>query len=100
MSDVLDFEATLWQWDARQSDSWFFVTLPSAAAPEIADRTQGRRGFGSVKVRATIGATTWSTSIFPDKNSGSYVLPVKKPVRLKEQIDGDDTVRVILELLE
>jgi hypothetical protein len=35
-----------------------------------------RRGFGSVRVRATIGSSTRTTPIFPGSQSG-YVLPVK-----------------------
>lgn len=46
-----------------------------------------RRGFGSVRVRVTVGATTWSTSIFPDKKSEAYVLPVKALVRRTEALE-------------
>lgn len=99
MSQIVEFEGAVWQWEARQSDSWYFVTLPSEFAVEIADRSSGQRGFGSVKVTATIGSTAWATSIFPDKASGSYVLPLKKAVRAAEGVDADDVVRVRIELL-
>src|SRR2546429_4747468 len=64
---IVDFEAELWIWDARRAESWTFVSLPIEAAEEIRDRAAGPpRGFGSVRVRVTVGASTWTTSIFPD----------------------------------
>jgi len=51
-------------------------------------------------VRATVGETSWTTSVFPDSESGRYVLPVKKAVRSAEDVDEGDTVDVILEVLE
>ena len=73
------FRAELWLWDARRTQDWTFVSLPARESEEIRDLVGGlRRGFGSVRVRATIGTSTWTTSIFP-ASQGSYVLPVKRP---------------------
>jgi hypothetical protein len=47
-----------------------------------------------VKVDVTIGATEWSTSLFPSTEYDSYILPVKKPVRVKENLDHGDQVNV------
>lgn len=58
-----------------------------------------RRGFGSVRVEVTVGPTTWCTSIFPSKESGSYVLPVKKAVRAAAEAEEGDDVDVELVLL-
>lgn len=91
------FDAELWLWDARQSDSWTFLQLPEDASAEIREIASAHpRGFGSVKVTATIGGTVWRTSIFPGKNA--YVLPVKKAVRTAEGIEAGDTVAVRVEL--
>lgn len=99
---LIDFDAELWQWDARRIDSWVFVTLPVELSQEIRDRTDGppRRGFGSVRVRATIGNSTWTTSIFPDSARGSYVLPVKRAVRRSEDLEVGDRAAVTLELID
>ena len=51
-----------------------------------------------MRVNATIGATTWETSIFPDTKSGSYLLPVKAEVRRREGVEDGDAVTVTLEL--
>jgi hypothetical protein len=51
-----------------------------------------------VRVHVRIGETVWATSVFPEKASGSYLLPVKKSVREKEGFDAGDQVTVRLEL--
>ena len=98
---MVDFEAELWIWDARQDESWTFVSLPADAAAEIRELTAGlRRGFGSVRVRVTIGATTWTTSIFPDKTRDTYVLPLKRAVRKAESLEAGDTTGVSVTILD
>jgi hypothetical protein len=96
---MVDFEAELWLWAARRTDSWTFVSLPAEASAEIRDRAGGlRRGFGSLRVRATVGRTTWTTSIFP--GSEAYVLPVKRAIRKAETLDVGDVATITLELLD
>lgn len=92
------FDAELWLWKAR-TDSWTFVSLPLDVSEEIRDLAgMTPRGFGSVPVTVTIGATTWRTSIFPEARPGGYVLPVKKAVRTAERIEPGDAVTVKVEL--
>lgn len=92
------FDADVWIWDARTTDVWTFVSLPRDASDEIREFAGSvPRGFGSVKVTATIGATTWRTSIFPSKG-GVYVLPVKKAVRTAEALSPGDVATVRIEL--
>ena len=98
---IVDFDAELWQWEARRGDSWVFVSLPAEASTEIRELTDGsRRGFGSLRVRVTIGGSTWQTSIFPDSGRGCYVLPVKRAVRKAEELDVGETTAVSLELID
>src|SRR5262249_57238917 len=97
------FDAELWTWDARRADSWTFVSLPADASEEIRDLAAGsRRGFGSLRVRVTVGGSTWTTSIFPSSGSGSgiYVLPIKRPVRKAEALDAGDIATVTVELID
>ena len=97
----VEFDAELWIWDARRGESWTFVSLPVDASAEIRARTAGlRRGFGSLRVRATLGRSTWTTSVFPDSARDAYVLPVKRAIRSAEHIDAGDVVRVTVELLD
>ncbi|HKD98293.1 MAG TPA: DUF1905 domain-containing protein [Micromonosporaceae bacterium] len=98
---VVEFDAELWLWDARRTDSWMFVTLPVDVSQEIRELTEGmRRGFGSVRVRVTVGGTSWATSVFPDAGSGCYVLPIKRAVRKAEVLDVGDVASVSVELVD
>ena len=98
---VVVFDAELWIWDARRADSWTFVSLPTEASEEIRDLAAGpRRGFGSLRVRVTVGGSTWTTSIFPDSARGSYVLPIKRAVRTAEALEAGDIAAVSVELID
>lgn len=79
--------------------AWFFAYLDKKQAAMIKEKHgKAKRGFGSIRVAVTLGKTKWKTSIFPDKHSGSYVLPLKADVRRAEGIDAGDTVAFTLEL--
>ena len=92
--EPLNFEAELWLYDGDAA--WHFVTLPPDVADEIEAHSVAGVGFGSVPVEVTIGATIWSTSLFPDKKAQSYVLPVKKEIRRREELSVGDSVTVHL----
>ncbi len=96
-SERFSFEAELWRWQGATGTAWIFVTLPLEVSEEIRETqamTGPQRGFGSVRVEVRIGNTTWRTSVFPDKSSGCYVLPVKKAVRAAQDLEVDDTISV------
>jgi len=96
-----EFDAAIWVWEARRTETWTFVTLPAEASDEIADvADRYARGFGSLRVDVTIGGTTWRTSIFPDGGQGGYVLPVKKAVRRAEGLEIGGTARVRVTLVD
>ncbi len=85
-------------WKYPGPGGWYFVTLGKTVSARIRKMNQShRRGFGSIHVKATIGATEWKTSIFPTKE-GTYLLAIKAEVRKKEGIEEGDnvTVRVTL----
>jgi hypothetical protein len=92
------FTAELWQWDAQTTSSWFFVSLPVELADDLRMEAGPPRGFGSIRVEAVIGSSVWQTSVFP--SDGTFVLPVKKPVRVREGIEPGDTVEVSIRPIE
>ena len=107
MTESFTTNAALWIWTSDKAPaSWHFITIAGdvAEAIRVADllyrleRTGSprRRGFGAIKVRATIGDTEWSTSIFPSKEAGGYMLPVKASVRKAEGLVAGDSVRLTL----
>lgn len=93
------FTATLWHYPGEAG--WHFLTLPGQLAAEIREDTAPfRRGFGSVKITATVAGHHWSTSLFPDSKSGTYLLPVKKAVRTLAGLEAGAQVTVHLEVPE
>lgn len=93
------FRAAVWRW--KGESAWHFLTVPFDVSDAIDERTAHiQRGFGSARVRVTIGSTTWDTSVFPDTKAEAYVLPVKAAVRKAEQIVVDREIDVTLELLD
>jgi hypothetical protein len=102
---TIRFTAPLSVWRTEQYGDIGYLTIEGAAAEAIGGhelmRTLElgrRRGFGSVKVEAAIGASRWSTSVFPQKGGG-WFLPVKKAICRAEGIKAGDEVKVRLELL-
>jgi hypothetical protein len=89
------FRSEVWLYPGEAG--WHFITLPVDVAEEIREATALlRKGFGSVRVTADLGGQTWQTSLFPDTQSGSYLLPVKKAVRTAARISAGDEVEVRL----
>lgn len=94
---TMTFRSKLWLYPSP--GGWHFITLPKARAREIKSSIHdARRGWGALPVKAKIGTTTWATSIFPDRKSASYLLPVKAAVRKRENIEDGDTVIMELEV--
>lgn len=101
MGEIIRACGTLWLWNEGKG-SWHFLTIEGSAEAELryaalSFHGGARRGFGSIRVRATIGETCWDTSVFPIK-AGGFVLPVKAAVRKAEGIGAGDEVEVRLEL--
>ena len=97
---MITFTAPLWIWSS-EGGSWHFVTVPKEQSAEIrleAAAAAPRRGFGSVRVAASINGVAWRTSVFPQK-AGTYLLPVKAEVRRSAGIAAGDEVTVSLELV-
>ena len=93
------FVAVLWRWKGEAA--WHFVTLPHDVTDDIDETHEGSRaGFGSRRVEVAVGDTTWRTSVFPDKNAASYVLPMKQAVRKAEHLVEGGPVEIRLQLLE
>ncbi len=93
------FTAKVWLYPGENAN-WHFVTVPKAQGMEISERFGAhRRGFGSLRVEVTIGGTVWHTSIFPDRLSKSYMLPIKAKVRKIEDIEIDDTVECTIRII-
>lgn len=95
----LVFDAEVFRWETRTQD-WYFAAVPEEPSADIREIPRMPRGFGAVRVQATIGGSTWQTSLFPDATRGVYVLPLKQAVRRAESIGSEGVVRVMLEVID
>ncbi len=89
---------TVWRYPGKAA--WYFASVPKNIADDIKTQFEEyKRGWGSFKVEATIGETTWKTSIFPDKETGGFLLPIKAEIRELNHISADDKIDLLLEIL-
>lgn len=99
MKNIFKFKAKVWVYAGQAG--WHFVNVPKEESLKI-KKLFGimARGWGSLPVKVTVGQTSWQTSIFPDKKSGTYLLPLKAAARKAENIvEGDDIsflIRIII----
>lgn len=87
------FEAELWLYPGEKA-AWHFITVPLEISQQIRFFAGRTSGFGSIRVSVRVGASRWDTSLFPDKASGCYFLPVKAMIRRAERITTGDMVSV------
>lgn len=88
------FTGPVWVWRGSGNGpppkaAWYFITIDGDVATAIRNATRGSTGgFGSVRIAVTIRSTQWQTSLFPSKDSGGYLLPLKASVRKAEGLEG------------
>jgi len=97
-STEFEFTAPLLRWELNRA-SYHVVMLPEDVSDEIAALPLPPAGFGSVKVMPTVGAQTWSTSVFPSSSEGVYWMPVKKLVMKREGLEEGSAVTVRLAIV-
>jgi hypothetical protein len=92
----------VWLWQGSEGapakGSWFFLTIDGETATAIRTHATNAAAWGSVYVEATIGKTTWRTSLFPSKQAGGWLLPLKAAVRKAETIVEGSDIEVVLAL--
>lgn len=89
--------AKVWRW---KTGSWHFANLSLKQSEEIRRRFGGTaRGWGSIRVRITIGETEWSTSLFPSNENKTYLFAIKAAVRKAEGIDEGDRITAVVHIV-
>lgn len=91
------FDGEIIEW--RGPAPFLFVPLPGDVAQELAENVNSLSyGWGCIPVRARIGSTEFTTSLFP--RNGGYLLPVKVVVQRAEGVGLGDVVSAELEIDE
>jgi hypothetical protein len=89
----LEFEGEVIHW--RGPSPFHFVPVPEDESTIIHDVSPiVSYGWGVIPVRARIGRTDYTTSLFP--KDGGYLVPVKDAVRRREALEVGDIVAVNL----
>lgn len=87
------FRGEVWYW--RGPAPYHFVTVPEEPSGMIAAASElVTYGWGMIPVAARIGATAFTTSLWP--KDGGYILPLKDAVRRAEGIDLGGVVDVTM----
>ncbi len=85
----------MWFW--RGPSPFHFVTVPEEESQDIeAIARDVTYGWGCIPVTARVGATRFTTSLFP--KDGGYIVPIKAAVRKAERIDLGDVVKLALSI--
>lgn len=91
----LDFKFSAELWEYSGKGTWHFVTVPEEISADIKAFTKHvTKGFKSVRVSVSVGESHWQTSLFPSKEKGAYVLPIKAAVRKTENLAEGDIASV------
>ena len=86
--------------EGNDKGAWRFARVPEDISGKIKDMQKGRlrRGWGAIYVRAKTGKSEWLTSIFPDRHSETYILPLKKQIRYQENLYDGIEINVFIEI--
>lgn len=84
-------------WRYQGESPWHFVYVPEKLSRQIRDMKRAGKN-GLVRIKATVGKTGWTTSLFPTKD-GPYLIAIKADVRHKEGISDGDKVKITCSLL-
>ncbi len=94
-TDSLDlaFDGELIYWRGP-SPHYFVVVPPETSAIIRSISTAVTYGWGAIPVRVRLGDDEWPTSLFP--KDGRYLVPIRKAVRLAQDVGEGDVVAVEL----
>lgn len=81
-------------------DSWHFVYVSKELSRRIRDTARTVKGINMsfIRIKATIGKTSWQTTLFPTKD-GPYLIAIKAEVRRTEGIEEGEMVILKCSLL-
>ncbi len=94
--DAIAFEGEIFEW--RGPAPYLFVAIPDEHVAEVRFAAHSASyGWGVVPVEARIGATDFTTSLFP--RGDTYYLPIKVAVQKDAGIGLGDVVAVVMRVV-
>jgi len=89
----LDFAGEIVEW--RGPAPFLFVRVPTELSAQIHEIARSvTYGWGVIPVRARLGASEYTTSLFP--KDGAYLVPIKVAVQRAENVGLGDHVQLRL----
>ena len=89
----LSFTSEMIEW--RGPAPFYFIPVPQEQSAQIKSVASAiTYGWGVVYTHATIGDTTWKTTLMP--KNGLYLLPVKQILRLDLKLEENQEIEVRL----
>ncbi len=85
-----EFQSQVVEW--RGPAPFYFATVPEEESEDIKLAARGIEYWGQVPVTVRIGATTFSTALFP--KDGRYLVPLKDSARRAAGIEVDQVLAV------
>lgn len=76
-----------------QKGGWFFIRVPQ----KITEITRDVSVRGLVAISASLGTTTWNTSLLP-MGDGTHFIALSAHVRVQEQLSLHDTITIQFKL--
>lgn len=106
MKKIFKFKSKVIVWSpngkrkGEDKGAWRFAYLPEKIGEKVRETQKGklRRGWGAVRVKAKIRKSEWQTSIFPDRRSATYLLPLKKEIRYEENLYDGSEITISIEI--
>jgi len=77
---------------------FWFLDIPTEESEDIKEAARGLEYWGQVAVEVRIGASVFSTALFP--KDGRYLLPLRDAVRQEAGIEPGDEVTASLRLAD
>lgn len=89
-------KSEVWRWPGL--GGWYFVYVDRKLNEKI--KNLGTRyGSGFIKIKATLGKTSWDTALFPYKKENVFLISIKSSVRKKEIVEIGDILKIKFELV-
>lgn len=89
----ISFTSQIIEW--RGPAPYYFIPVPLEQSAQIKSISSAiTYGWGVVYTHATIGDTTWKTTLMP--KDGLYLLPIKKVLRLDLKLEENQEIGVQL----
>jgi hypothetical protein len=87
------FEGEIWHWKGPAPHHFVSVPEPARTMLEAVSELV-TYGWGMIPATVTVGATTWTTALWP--KDGGYIVPLRSNVRRAERLEVGDSVAIRL----